>query len=272
MAGALAARWCSRGEAVLPRGSKRRYATPGTVPYLSLTTSSNVPSTGTELTSKKPSTNVSSQPKERADIAILRAINGIFDAQHAHVTKQKKGGTGISPTPVKITCDSQGAQAFAKRPMNHQRTKHIAVRWHFVRDAITQEKVKILDGGTEDMVADGLTKGMLRPAHEKHTGQMGVVVAVEASPPKTLEIVVRPKANESASEPARNGAQCADNVLRDKDEQFALIETVNTARRICLLPAHRDMFARNVGSEDDVDWARSRQSRGGISEKICRSR
>ncbi|KAG5463599.1 MAG: reverse transcriptase (RNA-dependent DNA polymerase)-domain-containing protein, partial [Olpidium bornovanus] len=46
---------------------KRRYTTLDARPYLPSTTSSNVPSTRAELTLRKPSTIVSSRPKERAD-------------------------------------------------------------------------------------------------------------------------------------------------------------------------------------------------------------
>ncbi|KAG5463762.1 MAG: hypothetical protein BJ554DRAFT_1716 [Olpidium bornovanus] len=67
MAGALAAWWCSRGGAALPPGKKRRYTTLDAGPHLPSTPSSNVPSTRTELASRKPSTVVSSRPRERAD-------------------------------------------------------------------------------------------------------------------------------------------------------------------------------------------------------------
>ncbi|KAG5458944.1 MAG: hypothetical protein BJ554DRAFT_743, partial [Olpidium bornovanus] len=73
-----------------------------------------------------------------------------------------------------ITCDSQGAQAIARRPVNHQRTKHIAVRWHIVRDIVKQGRVTGVDGRTQDMIADGLTKSLPRPAHEKHAKAMGL--------------------------------------------------------------------------------------------------
>ncbi|KAG5456617.1 MAG: hypothetical protein BJ554DRAFT_3596 [Olpidium bornovanus] len=99
---------------------------------------------------------------------------------------------------------------------------------------------------------------------------------------KRQENAVTSKANESAGEVARNGVQSADEVLHDKDEVLAQIEAMNKASAICLLPLlmsdakarhsirrspamdtetyvrqsmeRADMFAREVGSEDDVDW------------------
>ena len=38
--------------------------------------------------------------------------------------------------PVEIFVDNQGAQAIAKNPVAHERTKHIGVRFHYIRDQI----------------------------------------------------------------------------------------------------------------------------------------
>lgn len=40
--------------------------------------------------------------------------------------------------PVNIKNDSQGAIAFAKDPINHMKSKHIDIRYYFIRDPVYQ--------------------------------------------------------------------------------------------------------------------------------------
>jgi hypothetical protein len=47
--------------------------------------------------------------------------------------------------------------------------KHIDILYHFVRVLLEKELIRLKYCPTEDMVADILTKGLPRDAHEKHT-------------------------------------------------------------------------------------------------------
>ncbi|KAG5460377.1 MAG: hypothetical protein BJ554DRAFT_7583 [Olpidium bornovanus] len=82
---------------------------------------------------------------------------------------------GTESRPIKITCDSQGPQAVAKRPVSHQRMKHIAMRWYFIGDVINQRPIEMVDGRSPNMVDDGLTKAFPQTAHEKHIKSMGLL-------------------------------------------------------------------------------------------------
>jgi hypothetical protein len=57
-----------------------------------------------------------------------------------------------------IYSDNQGCIALAKDPVGHRRTKHIDVRYHYIRQLVTYGKATITYLPTEDMVADILTK------------------------------------------------------------------------------------------------------------------
>jgi transposase InsO family protein len=59
-------------------------------------------------------------------------------------------------TPV--LCDNQGSLALAKDPVFRPRTKHIDIRYHFIRERIEQGVIKVEYCPTESMVADALTK------------------------------------------------------------------------------------------------------------------
>ena len=58
---------------------------------------------------------------------------------------------------IKISVDNQGAISLSKNPVNRQISKHIDIKYHFVRDLYTKS---VLDTycPTEDMVGDVLTK------------------------------------------------------------------------------------------------------------------
>ena len=62
------------------------------------------------------------------------------------------------PTP--IYGDNQGAIALAKNPIDHKRTRHINVSYHFVRELISNGTLTLTYLSTNEMVADGLTKAL----------------------------------------------------------------------------------------------------------------
>lgn len=66
-----------------------------------------------------------------------------------------------------IIYDNQSAGLMAKNLDFHERTKHIDLRYLFVREAVEDGKIKIGYLPTEDMPADVLTKGLSMPKHEK---------------------------------------------------------------------------------------------------------
>ena len=74
-----------------------------------------------------------------------------------------------------LHCDNRGCMALAKNPTLHARTKHIAMRHHFIREKVESGEIKQVYCPTEDMVADLLTKGLGRDKHEAFAGAMGLI-------------------------------------------------------------------------------------------------
>lgn len=65
---------------------------------------------------------------------------------------------GIVQENVKVFCDSQSAICLAKNQVHHGRTKHIDVRYHFVREIVEDGNVLLQKVSTVDNPADMLTK------------------------------------------------------------------------------------------------------------------
>jgi hypothetical protein len=50
----------------------------------------------------------------------------------------------------------------AKNPQYHGKSKHIDIKYHFVRDLVGDKTIKLKYCPTKEMVADILTKGVAR--------------------------------------------------------------------------------------------------------------
>ncbi|VFQ93898.1 unnamed protein product [Cuscuta campestris] len=76
--------------------------------------------------------------------------------------------------PIPLFCDNNGAIAQAKEPRSHQKTKHIVRRYHIIREIVARGDVEICKIGTDNNIADPLTKALGKPKHESHTWSMGI--------------------------------------------------------------------------------------------------
>ena len=67
------------------------------------------------------------------------------------------------PTPLKLKEDNQACIHLAHDPVHPKRTKHIDIRYHFIRDHVHKGHVSIEYVPTKDNLADLLTKAL--PKH-----------------------------------------------------------------------------------------------------------
>jgi len=65
---------------------------------------------------------------------------------------------GHQYSPVTVYEDNQGAIALCQNPVNRQRSKHIDVRYHFIRREVYASKVVVKYCPTSEMIADVMTK------------------------------------------------------------------------------------------------------------------
>jgi hypothetical protein len=77
-------------------------------------------------------------------------------------------------SPITINQDNKSTMAIAMNPIQHQKTKHIDIRMHFIRDHLNVNNIELVHCPTEDMIADILTKALPPSQHEKLTRMMGL--------------------------------------------------------------------------------------------------
>ena len=65
-----------------------------------------------------------------------------------------------SNEPVKMYEDNQSAICLAENPKDHSKTKHIAIKYHYLRDLVANNEIEIEYCNTEKMLADMFTKAL----------------------------------------------------------------------------------------------------------------
>ena len=67
---------------------------------------------------------------------------------------------GIIVEMPTLHCNSQSAIMLAKNPVFHAKTKHIDVKYHFIRDMLEDKLMELVKVHTNDNLADLMTKGL----------------------------------------------------------------------------------------------------------------
>ena len=73
-----------------------------------------------------------------------------------------------------VFCDNQSAIFLAKDQMFHERTKHIDVRYHFIREVIAKRDFKVRKVSTHDNPADMMTKVLPTTKFNFFTNLVGI--------------------------------------------------------------------------------------------------
>ena len=91
--------------------------------------------------------------------------------------------------------DNQAAICLAKDQQVHGKTKHIDIKYRFIRDLVHAGRVKLAYCASEDMVADMLTKGLPIKQFEKLRKLAGVAEFFTESEKECWYCTVHPQCN-----------------------------------------------------------------------------
>ena len=73
--------------------------------------------------------------------------------------------------PIYLHIDNTGAICISEKNINNQRTKHIDIRYHHIRDWVQSKVVKIEKVKSLDNTADIFTKSLPTQLHVHHAGR-----------------------------------------------------------------------------------------------------
>ena len=82
--------------------------------------------------------------------------------------------TGHDVAPITLFVDNKSAIALMKNPVFHGRSKHINIRFHFIRECVEQGKIIVEYVKSKDQRADIFTKALAEVRFTEMRNMLGV--------------------------------------------------------------------------------------------------
>jgi hypothetical protein len=82
-------------------------------------------------------------------------------------------GEGTKTAMLKV--DNKSAISLMKNPVDHDRSKHIDLRFHFIRECVEDKKIHVEFTSSETQLADILTKSLGRVKFQEMRSKIGVI-------------------------------------------------------------------------------------------------
>jgi hypothetical protein len=100
-----------------------------------------------------------------------------YEAEYIATTTVATQALWLSRMLAELLCrkvDSKSALALAKNPVFHERSKHIHIKYHFIRDCLEDGSIKASHIATTDQLADILTKSLWKSKFQEMRERIGL--------------------------------------------------------------------------------------------------
>ncbi|WVZ61109.1 hypothetical protein U9M48_011031 [Paspalum notatum var. saurae] len=82
---------------------------------------------------------------------------------------------GVKISTPKLRMDNQSAIELSKNPVFHERSKHIDVKFHFIRECVGNGDIDLKFAGTQEQLMDILTKPLTKERFQELREKIGVI-------------------------------------------------------------------------------------------------
>jgi hypothetical protein len=79
--------------------------------------------------------------------------------------------------PISIHCDNTSAISVSKNPILHSKTKHIPIKYHFLREQVTNRIVQLNYIPSKEQMADIFTKLLATTPFGYLRKKLGVIIS-----------------------------------------------------------------------------------------------
>jgi hypothetical protein len=122
---------------------------------------------------------VSWASKKQNSVALSTVEDEYIDAGHCCAQllwmRQTIRDYGYKLTKVPLLCDKESPIRMSDNPVEHIRTKHIAIRYHFLRDHQQRGDIKIAYVSTKEQLADIFTKPLDEKTFTKLRNKLNIL-------------------------------------------------------------------------------------------------
>ena len=76
---------------------------------------------------------------------------------------------------VALYCDNTSTINISKNHVMHTKTRHIAIKYHYLRELFQDKEVRLEYVNTKEKIVDIFTKALPKDAHEYLRGKLGMI-------------------------------------------------------------------------------------------------